>query len=195
MRPRDGPQSFIAGTAPSKSLTFCSSRVWMYMRRAASVGVGELLDVKRRHRNLAILIIAAAIVAAAGAVVWTTVGMKRDAAKLLERGPSVPEPTAKDAVAMPLTDDGVQLTVKQHSSAWLPGGKLKLHLDDITGRQVIVSVTDADEKVVLSPKSVKKGETFIVSNMKIEVVRLENLLVGSADFGEFHVLPVSNPRN
>ncbi|MBA2302531.1 MAG: hypothetical protein H0W08_07835 [Acidobacteria bacterium] len=78
--------------------------------------------MQHRHRNLAIWIIAAAILVASGAIVWTAVGMKRDAAKLLDLGPSVPAPTAADAVAMPLAADGVQLTVKQTAAPGYPAG-------------------------------------------------------------------------
>jgi len=132
---------------------------------------------------------AVVVVIASAVVVCSVIEMRRGAAKLLDRGPSVPTPTAADAAAMPLTRDGVRVTVKQRGNAWLPGGKVKLHVDDITGRQVLVSVTDVDERVVLGPKSITKGEKFAVSDMEIEVVRLENLLVGSGDFGEFDVKP------
>jgi len=140
-----------------------------------------------RSRTLAMWTIAAAVVGAAVAIVWTLVGMSRDAGKLLDRGPSVPAPSAQDAADAIATSQPTRITVKQRGSAWLPGGKLKLHIDDITGGQVLASVTDGCERVVHGPKSVRKGDTFTVADLSISVVRLENLLVGSGDFAEFDV--------
>ena len=140
-----------------------------------------------RHRDIGRWAIAGAVVVAAAAVVWAMLGIRSGADELLNRGPSAPAPSAADAAATPLTSEGVRLTVKQRGNGWLPGGKLKLHLDDITGGQVIVSVTDADGRVILAPRSVKTGERFTVSGMEVAVVRLENMLVGSGDFGEFQV--------
>ncbi|HEV2295490.1 MAG TPA: hypothetical protein VGR35_16695 [Tepidisphaeraceae bacterium] len=147
-----------------------------------------------RHRDIAVWTIACAAVVAAGVVVWTMVGIRSGADQLLNRGPSVPAPSAADAAATPLDPAGVRLTIKQRGNGWLPGGKLKLHLDDITGQQVIVSVTDHAGRVILAPQSVKKGDRFTVSGMEISLVRLENMLVGSADFGEFEVKPQSAAR-
>jgi hypothetical protein len=143
--------------------------------------------MKRRTRNLLLFATALAVVAASVAVTWTMVGVNRGAAKLLDRGPAAPSPTARDAAEIPLSGEPVRVTIKQRSSGWLPGGKYKLHLDDITGRQVLVSVTEDEDRVVQGPKSVKPGDTFTVGNLHLTVVRLENLLVGSGDFGEFDV--------
>jgi hypothetical protein len=140
-----------------------------------------------RYRNLAIWAIAGAAVVAALAIVWAVIGIRSGADQFLNRGPAIPSPSATDAAATPLTPSGVGLTIKQRSDYWLPGGKLKLHLDDITGQQVLVSVTDDSGRVVLAPQSVKPGDRFSVSDMEITVVRLENILVGSGDFGEFEV--------
>jgi hypothetical protein len=139
--------------------------------------------------NVAIWIITAAVVVTSAVMVWAIIEMRRGAEKLMDRGPSAPMPSAADAAAISLTSSGVSLTVKQRGAAWLPGGKFKLHLDDITGQQVIVSVTDDHGSVVVGPLSVTVGRKFTVSNMEIEVVRLENLLLGSSDFGEFVVKP------
>ena len=81
----------------------------------------------------------------------------------------------------------MRITIKQRTSAWLPGGKFKLHLDDITGGQVLVSVTDRDDKVIEGPRSVRKDDAFTVGGLRVAVVRLENMLAGSGDFGEFDV--------
>jgi hypothetical protein len=131
------------------------------------------------------------VVIVAAVVLWTVIDMRRRATKLLERGPSVPAPTAADAAGIPLTAAGTRVTVKQRGNAWLPGGQMKLHVDDITGGQVMVSVTDSGGRVVLGPRSVRRGETLTVAGMDITVARLENMLVGSSDFGEFEVKPAS----
>lgn len=143
--------------------------------------------VMRRNRSYAIWVIASAAVAAALAVVWTMLGIRSGADQLFNRGPTLPTPSVTDAAATLLTPEGVKLTIKQRSHAWLPGGKLKLHLDDITGQQVLVSATDAAGRVVLAPHSVRQGDRFGVSNMEIVVVRLNNIVFGSGDFGEFEV--------
>jgi hypothetical protein len=62
-----------------------------------------------------------------------------------------------------------------------------LHLDDITGQQVLLSVSDDSGRVVLAPQSVRQDDNFSVSDMDISVVRLENIAIGSGDFGEFEV--------
>jgi hypothetical protein len=140
-----------------------------------------------RYRNLAIWTMAGASVTAALAVVWAVIGIRSGADRFFNRGSAIPRPSATDAAATPITPNGIELTIKQRSDAWLPGGKQKLHLDDITGQQVLVSVTDDSGRVVLSPQSVRQGETFSVSDMDITVVRLQNILVGSGDFAEFKV--------
>lgn len=140
-----------------------------------------------RGRSIAVGTIAGASVVAALAVVSAVIGIRSGAEQFWNRGPALPAPSATDAAAKPLTASGVRLTIKQRSHAWLPGGKLKMHLDDITGQQVLVSVTDDTGRVVLAPQSVRQGDRFNVSDMQISVARLENILIGSADFGEFEV--------
>jgi hypothetical protein len=140
-----------------------------------------------RSRTFAMWTIAVAIVGASVAVVWTVIGMKRDAAKLLDRGPSVPAPSAQDAAETPATREPTRITVKQRGDGWLPGGTLRLHIGDITGGQVLVSVTDRDQRVVHGPRSVREGDAFTIAGLRITVARLENMLVGSGDFAEFDV--------
>ena len=139
------------------------------------------------YRSVAIWTIAVAAVVAALAVVWVVIGIRSGAEQFVNRGPAIPTPSATDAAATPLTPSGVRLTIKQRSHAWLPGGKLKLHLDDITGQQVLVSVTDDSGRVVLAPQSVRQGDHLSVSDVEITVVRLENIVIGSGDFGEFEI--------
>ena len=106
--------------------------------------------------------------------------------------PGVPERGAVESAAIELTASGVPLTIKQRRSAWLPGGKYKLHLDDITGRQVLISVTDQRGDIVMGPRSVRADDTVSLEGvepaMVLEVLRLKNLLTGE-DFGEFLVKP------
>lgn len=111
------------------------------------------------------------------------------------RNYTVPAPSANDAAEVVMTADGVPLTIKQRENAWLPGGQMKLHLDDITGRQVLISVTDASGKVILGPHSARVDERILIppgekATHEIEVVRLKNLLTGD-DFGEFVVRPAN----
>lgn len=109
---------------------------------------------------------------------------------ILETGEPVPERTSAQAAKAAVSAEGELLTVKQNASSWLPGGKGKLHLDDITGRQVLASVTEGEKTVIWGPKSIRAGETHEVAvggeALTIEVVRLKNMLAGG-DFGEFKV--------
>ena len=145
----------------------------------------------RKSRNRAMMIVTAAMVIVAGVIVWAVIGIRSDVKEALTK-PEAPEPSQSDMADVPLTDEGVSVTVKQRDGGWLPGGKYKLHLDDITGGQVLVSVTDKDGRVVLTPRSVKKGKRFAMPDkspvMEVEVIRLENVLTGE-DFGEFAVKP------
>lgn len=100
--------------------------------------------------------------------------------------PGAPHRTLEDAANWAIPAEGLLITVRQRDSEWLPGGKHKLHLDDITGRQVLLSITDSLDKVVHGPKSTKVGEKITVGEVTVEPVRLKNLLVGE-DFGEFRV--------
>ena len=143
--------------------------------------------MKRRGRHPALWVIAVTVVIVGVVVVWSVINMRRAASNALDRGPSVPVPSEADAAAMPLPPEGVTVTIKQRGNGWLPGGRHKLHLDDITGGQVMVSVTDSDGRVILGPKSVRKGDSFSAGGMDIEVSRLENMVVGTSDFGEFTV--------
>lgn len=111
----------------------------------------------------------------------------------LERA-EAPKPTRAQAASTALAPEGQLITIKQHGAVWLPGGQYQLHLDDITGGQVIVSVTDRHEQVIFGPKSVRKKDLFQLpsdqdSELIVEVRRLENILVGGGDFGEFLVKP------
>jgi hypothetical protein len=147
--------------------------------------------MKRLSRDALLWVIAVTVIVVGGTAVWSMLAARAGASRLLDRGPSVPVPTAADAAAAPLTAEGVRITVKQRSSAWLPGGSLKLHLDDITGGQVLVSVTDSEGRVIVGPKSVTQGDVFRVGEMNVQVIRLLNMLTSTSDFGEFEVKPGS----
>src|SRR5678816_2047603 len=115
------------------------------------------------------------MVAVCVSIVWAALaitravqtGVNRAAGSLQKQG--VPQPGPGEAAAIPLTADGVQLTIKQRSSAWLPGGQFRLYLDDITHRQVLISITDTSERVVLGPRSVKAGETIALDLSLIHI--------------------------
>src|SRR5687767_7007017 len=130
--------------------------------------------MSRSPRNRAMVIVAAAMVVVAGVIVWAVIGIRSDVKEALTK-PEAPEPSQSDMANVQLTAKGVPLTVKQRDSGWLPGGKYKLHLDDITSGQVLVSVTDKDGRVMLTPRSVQKGQKFAVPEaapvMEVEVLR------------------------
>jgi hypothetical protein len=136
-----------------------------------------------------------ALLLLAGAGAATFLDLLRARPKLFDRTP-VPQPDRSDAAAIAIPASGVQVTIKQSDKAWLPGGQYQLHLDDITGRQVLASATDASGRVVFGPTSVKKGAIFAIPSaerpaMRVKVVRLENMLAGG-DFGEFLILPAAS---
>ncbi len=88
-----------------------------------------------------------------------------------------------------LPADPVRLTIHQRNKATIPGskGQIKIHLGDITGGQVMLSVTKADEGLLVEPHSVHTGDVIQVQlgdeELYIKVVRLRNFLLGD-DFGE-----------
>lgn len=141
--------------------------------------------------GLAVVAVCASIVWAIFAITGAVQTGVETATKALGQ-PGAPEPGPEESAAITLTAEGVPLTIKQRASAWLPGGKFRLHLDDITSNQVLISITDNGGHVVMGPVSVKAGQTITLENvqpaMLLEVVRLENLLTGD-DFGEFIIKP------
>lgn len=105
----------------------------------------------------------------------------------------VPQPSQRDAATMKLPPQGTTITIKQRNHAWLPGGKLQLHLDDITAGQVLVSVTNSKGAVVFGSRSIREGDAFNVYGLNVKAVRLKNLLTGD-DFAEFMVTPQEAER-
>ncbi len=99
---------------------------------------------------------------------------------------SIPE----EMVLLPA--DPVRLAIHEGNEAAIPGskGQIKIHLGDITGGQVMLSVTKADEEQLVDPYSVRPGEVIQVQlgdeELYIKVVKLHNFLLGD-DFGEFEV--------
>lgn len=97
----------------------------------------------------------------------------------------------------PLPPEGVDVTLKQRESRWLPGGRLELSIDDITGGQVLVTVSDDAGDVLLGPKSVRGGDAIDFAlpqgaSFRLEVLKLTNLLTGD-DFAEFRIVPLQHP--
>ena len=121
---------------------------------------------------------------------WSAIALRRSATRFIDRGTPIPVPSESDAAATIMTNNGATLTIKQRSSAWLPGGVLKIHIDDITSGQVLISVTDTGGKVVVAPKSIKQNDQLLVSDMQVKLVRLKNVAIGSGDFAEFEVTPL-----
>ena len=97
-----------------------------------------------------------------------------------------------------LVGDSITMTVVQRHSKEVPGseGYLKMRIGDITGGQVLLSVTAADGQTLIAQKSVRAGdeETFVVGEeqYKLRAESLVNFIVGD-DYGVFtvsRVLPV-----
>lgn len=84
----------------------------------------------------------------------------------------------------------------QRSTSSVPGSedKLKLTIDDITRGQVIASLSHADGAPVLSPASMKSGDSrpFLIGSeqYRLTLVSLNNELIGD-DTAEFRIAPPS----
>ncbi len=103
-----------------------------------------------------------------------------------------------------LDPDPLTITVMQGGAQEIPGlkGLAKVHIDDITRGQVVLSVVDDATRSLVTPKSVRQGEvvSFKVKGVRfyLRVARLKNKLLGG-DFGEFEISskdewPSSMPR-
>jgi hypothetical protein len=96
-----------------------------------------------------------------------------------------------DAQTGPLKELPARMTVKQRSTAIVPGsdGKLQVTVDDITRGQVITSVSRAKEGgLLVGPTSLRVGDAkkfeFDSTTYQIKLKALNNALIGD-DFGEF----------
>ncbi len=91
-----------------------------------------------------------------------------------------------------LPEETVRITIVQRHSKELPGsrGYALMYLGDITGRQVLVSITGADRKVILDTTSVRRGDEVDFAlpeeRYKLSVVRLVNHIFGD-DWGIFTI--------
>lgn len=89
-----------------------------------------------------------------------------------------------------------KMSAAQRSTSSVPGSddKLKLTIDDITRGQVIASLSHADGAPVLSPASMKSGDSrpFSIGSQKYQLtlVSLNNELIGD-DTAEFQIAPPS----
>lgn len=108
-----------------------------------------------------------------------------------ERTISTPERTTTtlertEKVVLPA--DPVRLTIHQRNQAIIPGsnGQIKIRLGDITGGQVMLSITK-DNELIFEPQSIQPGEVIQIHSgdekLYIKIVRLCNFLIGD-DFGE-----------
>lgn len=106
--------------------------------------------------------------------------------------PALPSPSKDQADIERLPAAGLEVTVVQRDERWLPGGEFLLTLGDITGGQVLVSLSDADDKVVAGPKSMRKGDVIRVDSkagaVELTLEELRNHLTGD-DFGIFRCAP------
>jgi hypothetical protein len=103
-------------------------------------------------------------------------------------GSPVPEkkkPKEEKPPSLELPDDVVTITVRQRRSRPIPGSdnRIRIHLDDITGGQVIMSISDDRGTVVLEEVSLKPGEvvSFEVNDKEYfaRVKELTNVLIGT----------------
>jgi hypothetical protein len=110
--------------------------------------------------------------------------------------PPAPPPVVK--VTPTLGANSVEMTVHQRGSAWIPGSKdtVLVHLGDVTGGQVLVSVMDGNGQMVMSPTSLTEGAsgTFTLGKKTYDITikKLHNKLVGT-DFGIVVVGPTTQP--
>ncbi len=95
--------------------------------------------------------------------------------------------------------DAKPLTVVQRSSKDLPGsdGRISVHVDDITGGQVLLTIRGDDGRKVIDQQSVRVDDIidFEADGRKylLCVVRLANFLIGD-DFVEFAVSVKPAPK-
>ena len=95
--------------------------------------------------------------------------------------------------------DAKPLTVTQRSSKDLPGsdGRISVHVDDITGGQVLLTIRDNGGRKVIDQQSVRVDDIvdFEADGRKylLCVVRLANFLIGD-DFVEFAVSVKPAPK-
>lgn len=91
-----------------------------------------------------------------------------------------------------LNPDPLQITVVQRGTQDIPGlqGLARLHIEDITDGQVVLSILDAADQPLLTPASVRSGQviSFKLKGRRfyVRVSRLKNKLLGE-DFGEFEI--------
>jgi hypothetical protein len=96
----------------------------------------------------------------------------------------------KNDHAGPLKELPARMTVKQRSTAVVPGsdGKLQVTVDDITRGQVITSVSHSKHGVLIGPTSLRAGDSkkfeLDSTTYQIRLKALNNALIGD-DFGEF----------
>jgi hypothetical protein len=104
-------------------------------------------------------------------------------------GSPAPQPVKKPSVLSGLP---AEMSVKQRSTTDVPGSDsaLRLTIDDITGGQVLTSLSDKQGGTVLAVTSLKPGEaaTFQLGDesFQLTLTELKNALVGE-DFATFVV--------
>lgn len=100
--------------------------------------------------------------------------------------------TRPEKIRLTLPKDPLRMTVVQRRSKIIPGsnGKIYLHIDDITGGQVLLEIWAHFNVPVVDTVSVKPGDVldFEVGAQKyyLSVVELRNFLTGD-DFGVFEI--------
>jgi hypothetical protein len=99
--------------------------------------------------------------------------------------PDREEPKEEKPLSLELPNDVVTITIRQRRSRPIPGSdnRIRINLDDITGGQVIMSISDDRGEVLLEEASLKPGEvvTFEVNDKAYfaRVKELTNVLIGT----------------
>lgn len=91
-----------------------------------------------------------------------------------------------------LPADPLQITLIQRHTKALPGsdGTVRLHIADITGGQVLLSIRGVGDKTIVDTRSVQVGDVVPFELKKkryrLKVIQLRNFAVGD-DFGVFEI--------
>jgi len=96
-----------------------------------------------------------------------------------------PAPETGSGPALDLKPGGARVTVAQRSDGDVPGsdGRLRVHIGDITGGQVALTLKAEDGDVLVGTTSVRVGETVPFSyggrRYRLAVEKLQNRIVGT----------------
>ena len=160
-----------------------------------------------RRRSWAVWLVAAlallaALVVAPALILWFFVASPAPlvtvspTVNLRSSATSLPQPSRQQEATTPLKVEGEEITLVQRGEQWLPGGLVKLSIDDVTHGQVQIALSEADGTVLLGRTSLRPGNEVSVTPagtgvpVFVRLVRLDNHLM-SDDFAIFRVASAS----